>query len=392
MKYFFPFLLLFSSHLSAALPCCTIPEDPFPWNEQILSLDVYVHRQTIHILTSRYDEASAQNIIEYQNSKDSGKSWSKSTRVDEGKQVPHARGRGTDFHLAVTDEAITAVWLTKGTGFGERGPLVAARSTDEGKTWSTIPTPADDRTNDDHAFIDVTATPNGAFHTVWLDTRSGDGKGLYLATSNDHGETWESNVSIDSKTCECCWNTLKSDSTGVLYALYRDTEPRDMALARSVDNGKTWDRLSSVGAFDWQFIGCPHAGGGLAIEDASSEAILHALVWTGQDDHAGLHYLKANASDLDWSSPLQLGSDNAKAADIAINDSDQLLATWVETDAKGSTLMYSTSNNQGAFWSSPQVIDTPNSSPSHPRVLSIDDEFHLFWTSNYGLKHLQVSN
>src|SRR3712207_7239577 len=46
--------------------------------------------------------------------------------------------------------------------------------------------------------------------------------------------------------------------------LYRDKNPRDMALVASADAGATWGEPVRVGRFDWDFDGCPHVGGGLA--------------------------------------------------------------------------------------------------------------------------------
>ena len=42
--------------------------------------------------------------------------------------------------------------------------------------------------------------------------------------------------------CACCWNSLKVDAGGTLWALYRDDQPRDLVLASSRDGGEIAER------------------------------------------------------------------------------------------------------------------------------------------------------
>ena len=97
-----------------------------------------------------------------------------------------------------------------------------------------------------------------------------------------------------------------------LAVLYRDKDPRDMALAVSEDGGVTWDRLGHVGAFGRGFDGCPHVGGGLGVTFAGSEQLLHAVVWTGKEADAGVHALSSGDGGRNWTAPQRLGSIRAR--------------------------------------------------------------------------------
>ena len=171
--------------------------------------------------------------------------------------------------------------MQHGTGFMGRGPLSSAFSSDGGKTWRNVGNPADDGSDGDHAFIDLTADDRGNFHAVWLDKRSGTDKGLYSAFFESNSQKWNKNSTLDSKVCDCCWNVVKSSRTGRLHALYRDKVPRDMGLAISHDYGKSWRKAGPVRDFQWMFEACVHVGGGLAIEEKEGKTIY--TLWFGPE-------------------------------------------------------------------------------------------------------------
>ena len=347
----------------------------------IKSLDVYVDNKTVHVLLADYHESTGRSYLRYLTSGDACSTWSKPIRVDQGSAIPYARGRGTDFHLAANGRNLVAVWMTKGTGFMERGPLVSAYSQDGGKSWSPGANPADDGTDGDHSFMDVTSDSEGSFHLVWLDKRSGKEKGLYSARSTDGGQTWAANKTVDSATCDCCWNVLTADRKGNLYTLYRDLKPRDMALAFSEDNGDTWISAGIVGKFNWDFNGCPHVGGAIAVHNRRGETHLHTAIWTGKTDQLGVYYLQAlDIEKMEWSSPKRLGTKDARFPDIAVNSNGYLAAVWDDTKDDKTAIFSSTSLDNGDTWSTPRQLPEVGVSPTHARVVAVGDNFHVFWT------------
>ena len=175
----------------------------------------------------------------------------------------HGPHRGTDPQIAATGDHLVAVWTSPGTSKWGTGPLAVAVSRDGGRTWSRGGNPADDNSTDGHGFIDVAADPAGGFHAVWLDGRDGD-SGLRVASSAD-GVIWRPNANVDAVTCQCCWNDLAVLGPGRLAVLYRDRDPRDMAVAISEDGARSWERRGVAGEFGWKVDGCPHVGGGLAV-------------------------------------------------------------------------------------------------------------------------------
>ena len=354
----------------------------------VKSLDIYVDSGVIRMLIADYQKVDDRSYLWYIQSVDAGKTWSKPVRVDKGSARPYARGRGTDFHLAAAGNHLVAVWMTKGTGFMGRGPLVTAYSEDGGRTWQPGTTPADDGTEGDHAFIDVAADPEGNFHVVWLDKRSGSTKGLYSSRSTDGGKTWAKNSTVDPATCDCCWNVLTTDSKGNLYALYRDLEPRDMALAISPDSGLSWNYFGFVGEFSWDFNGCPHVGGGIAVTENAQGRVLHSVVWTGKEGHLGLYYLQSGGGRENWTPPKRLGTETARFPDIAAGKNEDLAVVWEDYVNEETAIFSSISTDNGKSWSAPEMQSALGVDATHPRVVVVEHTFHVFWTETVNGKSI----
>ena len=118
---------------------------------------------------------------------------------------------------------------------------------------------------------------------------------------------------------------------GRLAVLYRDRDPRDMAVAISEDAARSWERRGVAGEFGWKVDGCPHVGGGLAVFPRSPTAgeTIHALVWTGAPGRAGLYDVASTDGGRNWSEPRELGGRGARHGDLAMTAAG-LVAVWDE--------------------------------------------------------------
>ena len=153
-------------------------------------------------------------------------------------------------------------------------------SYDAGETWTPGPNPTNDDTKGEQNFADMTADPAGTFYVAWIGdhVQGPAGRALGVARSTDFGETWGLSQLIDPTSCACCWNKMIAPQPGIVHALYRDHEVRDMALATTTDAGESWTLGSPVGAFDWVFPGCPHVGGRIAMTEQGGAEQLHGCV------------------------------------------------------------------------------------------------------------------
>jgi Neuraminidase (sialidase) len=348
----------------------------------VTSLDVYADGDRLHLLIATR-EVERPPELAYQRSDDGGETWSQPVRVGVGQEAPEPAHRGMDAQIAASGEHVVAVWTTEGTEdrFG-RGPMACAYSGDGGKTWKAGPNPADDGKATGHAFVDVTADADGTFHLVWLDNRGADtaGKGLRYARSSDGGASWSANVTVDPVTCECCWNTITTAPGGKVFILYRDRDPRDMAIVTSDDNGRTWSKPVTAGRFGWDINGCPHVGGGLSAVPTSTGVTLHAAVWTAKNETAhGAYALSSTDGGKTWGEPLHLGNSQSWHPDIAC-EGTTVVAVWDAYMDGGTAVFASASRDGGKAWDLPKRLNTDGTTADHPRIIRTRNGFRAFWT------------
>jgi hypothetical protein len=355
----------------------------------VVSLDVCAEGPVVHLLLGRR-LPGAPPRLEYLRSNDSGATWSVPVSVGESQPSPEPAHRGADAQIAASGNRVVAVWTTGSTEdrFG-RGPMACAYSADGGKTWTPGGNPADDGTATGHAFIDIAADSDGTFHIVWLDTRNDtksgattrpSGKGLRYARSIDGGASWSENVTLDPQTCECCWNTIKTAPGGKVDVLYRSYSPRDMAIVRSLDAGRTWTAPVRVGQFGWNINGCPHVGGGLAVDPTGKDNSVYAVVWTAKDDlNHGAYVLSSPDGGATWNEPAHLGDSTSWHSDIARHDRE-LIAAWDAFRDEKMATFFARSADGAKTWSSPVQLSAPAASATHPRAISTPAGFRIFWT------------
>jgi hypothetical protein len=329
----------------------------------VIGLDVYRDGGAIHVLTA--EQRGEETALWHRRSDDAGVTWSAPVRVDGPGMAPRPTRRGDEAQIAAHGDTVLAIWSISGTGYGKGGPLTAAMSRDGGKTWRALAGPSDSGLTKGEGFADLVAGKD-AFHAVWLDNRDG-AQGLRYSALRD-AKTWAPNTTIAAGTCECCWNTLLMRGD-VLQVLFRDKDPRDMALASLEKDA--WVKRGSVGGFGWRIKGCPETGGGLA---TTADGRLHALVWTGLEGESGLYTMRTS-SVARWSAPRRMGGADAQHGDLA-SSGERLGAVWDD----GGRIMAAFSSDSGNTWSAASVISTGGARAENPRVVAAGDAFLALWT------------
>ena len=340
----------------------------------VAGFDIYRDGAVLHLLTAEFDAALRSRALLHRASRDGGRTWSRAVRVNGEGGAAHDVVRGNEPQIAAFGKRIVVVWTAKGTGYGGSGPLVTAVSHDDGATWREGANPADDASTAGHAYSDVIAGPGG-FDLVWLDGRDG-AQGLRHARSVD-GMRWSRNVTVQKATCECCWNTLTRQGDA-LHVMFRGKGPRDMVLASLTE--AAWTRRSTVGAFNWDFKGCPHTGGA-ASWGADGSGVMHAVVWTGAPAHEGLHYLRSRDAGRSWTSPHRVGGAEARRADIAAGGG-KVLVTWDQWNGERRAIFTMASSDEGQRWQKPARISKPDADGTYPRAIATAAGFLVAWTQS----------
>lgn len=348
----------------------------------VLGLDVSASGELVDAVLAVQEKNAKTVELRHARSIDGGRTWGKASPLLKGRISVFAPRRAAEPQIAASGDRIVVLWTEPGSSPWGTGPLASAVSSDGGRTWRRGPNPGDDGSTSDHGFHDVAAVGPQRFQAVWLDDRDG-AQGLRSAVSTDGGASWGKNVNVDARTCECCVNRLlvRDGRTDVIY---RDLDPRDMAVASTTD-GTSWKRLSTAGTFGWKFDGCPEVGGALAITGKDGRERLHALVWTGKDSEAGVWRLASDDRGRTWAKPARIGDASAKHLDMA--STGACIATvWDQYLAgdKRNIVLASSSCDGGGTWSKPEVISAPPASASHPLAVATPGGVLAAWTQRVG--------
>jgi hypothetical protein len=199
-------------------------------------------------------------------SKDNGRSFDAPAKVAVLSKMLLGRHRGP--RVAIAGGAIVVSAISS-----EPGDLMAWRSTDNGRTWSS-PVAVNDQPKAAREGLHAMAgDANGHLAAVWLDDRVGPkGKRLWGAFSNDAGATWSKNTMLyevpGGTICECCHPSLAAVGHGEFVVMWRNAldGSRDMYAMRLRD-GRAASRAEKQGVGTWKLEACPMDGGGVVVRD-----------------------------------------------------------------------------------------------------------------------------
>ena len=201
--------------------------------------------------------------IWFSSSSDHGGTWSKPAKVAALPKLLLGRHRGPRVAHAGRSIVVSAI-------SSDPGDLLAWRSADGGRTWSAPLTVNDQPKASREGLHAMAADVEGHVAMAWLDDRSGKGKRLVGAFSNDGGATWGKNVELyqspSGTICQCCAPSpaaLGGDRFAVMWRNViegsRDLYVRVLQRGRPVD-----ERVEKAGRGTWKLDACPMDGGGIA--------------------------------------------------------------------------------------------------------------------------------
>ena len=228
---------------------------------------------------------------------------------------------------------------------------------------------------DGHGYVDAAAGPDGALYLAWLDSRDG-GQGLRAAVSRDGGRTWSANASVDTRTCECCWNSLLSRGRMRLFSCTATRTRgtwrwRRRRTAAAPGHAARWWAPStgrSTAARTWG-AAWPRPERGRARSSMPSRGQVR------RSAVASTCFLPRRGSDLGRAAAVG----NGKARNGSLAGSGRILAlTW---DEAGSIQVAVSADADGRL-SRPRRLGDVGARASHPIVVASSLGFRVFWTES----------
>ena len=278
-----------------------------------------------------------------------------------------------------------------------------ARSADGGKTFSPPSILNDDRQVIRHRFDSRASDGRGRVAVAWLDARSRTGKtvgkspqtdvGLYAAVSEDGGTNFGRNRRIADHSCQCCRTGLTWTAAGPV-AFWRHVfgrNIRDFAIANLLGGP-----VLRVTDDAWEIDGCPHHGGGIAVDGHGN---LHIAWFTNGEKRKGIFYRRITQTDfskaearLDMSAPLALGDPARQAGHPAVAAAgERVLLTWREFDGQRFSAWAILSRDAGTSWSAPRKLAEAAQQADYTLPLIDARQALVVWnTAAEGLRVLEV--
>jgi hypothetical protein len=291
--------------------------------------------------------------------------------------------------IRLADGSIYGHWLQK-SGVGTYAYDVRlARSSDDGRTFSTSFTPHRDGTQTEHGFASLFQMPGAGLGLVWLDGRAMQG-GEHAGHGEPSGEmsvrgaiydpTGEQIAEgpVDLRVCECCPTAAAVTTDGPIIA-YRDRteqEVRDISVSRYL-NGK-WTAPVAAHNDNWKINACPVNGPALSADGRN--VVIAWFTATGEQGHTFAAF--SSDSGKTFGAPIRLDDASALGrVDVQLLADGSAVATWIEfLEGRAQfTLRRVEASGQRSSAMAVSGLNAGRSS-GYPRMARFGDELVFAWT------------
>jgi hypothetical protein len=224
-----------------------------------------------------------------------------------------------------------------------RAEIRYAASGDRGRSFSKAITVAGEREPGLRGWQSVAVGYDGGVHAVWLDGRNAElreagARHQHAMRQDVFHAAWKGSGTpvanaVAANVCFCCKTAIVTSGERV-YAAFRHIYPgslRDIAIARSLDNGATFEPPVRISEDGWKIDACPDDGPAMAVDSHGGLHVAWPTLVPGEPPRKGIFYselpdaataalaftprVRLDAGDADASHP-QIASDEHGASAV----------------------------------------------------------------------------
>jgi hypothetical protein len=267
----------------------------------------------------------------------------------------------------------------------------AAESADGGKTFAPARTVTAEGVSGARGWQTAAIAADGTVHAAWLDGRNAARPATAAGAAHVHGSMrqdiyhamWKGadtpvETQVASNVCFCCKTALVSRGSTV-YVAWRHLFPggvRDIAIARSLDGGRTFSDPVRVSADDWKIDACPDDGPAMAIDGAGTLHVAWPTLATdGGTARIGIFHATSTDGGLTFSPRTRVNHPDAPAAHpkLALDSAGRAVVAWDEISEGARRVRLRIAGE------TPLTLSTGNAS-SYPAVVASGSSIVVAWT------------
>ena len=291
--------------------------------------------------------------------------------------------------VRLADRTLVAHWLRVNGAAASGYDLRLARSTDEGRTWSTPFSPHHDGTKTEHGFASLFDT-GGGLGLIWLDGRAmkpgvtpdDEGTGDMGLRAAHFDRSWRqlSEDAVDLRVCECCPTAAAVSSDGPIVA-YRNRsadEVRDIYVSRFT--GDAWTVPALVHDDGWKIDGCPVNGPAIG---AAGRNV--AVAWfTAPKDEGHAFVAFSQDAGRTFSAPVQVDDAGSLGrVDVEQMPDGSAVVGWIEHSGRSTAFKVRRIERNGQRSAAIVVTDLSGRRNSgYPRIARRGEELVFAWTGS----------
>ncbi len=320
-----------------------------------------------------------------------------------GELPPRVTIGGREEETAVID----VLWTATEAGTSVR----LSRSEDGGRTFGPSRELQAAAAPGDRGWAALAVDAEGDTHAVWLDHRGMASEPVGRDAHRHHGHATgpaDSSAALDgvamaqksslyygnvrgerevvAGVCYCCKTALAAATDGRLLVAWRHVYPgnmRDIALATSVDRGRTFSEPVRVSQDDWQLNGCPDDGPAMVVDARGVAHLTWPTLVSSPEPHKAVFY----ASSVDGRTftprlPVSAPARHAAHPQIAVSAGGDIVVLWDEVSAGRRRVFASRLRSSGVF--APPDVLSDDASAMYAAATFVDDALLVVWTEAAG--------